>query len=234
MRLRLIAILLLLLCVCSNLFAGIYPQAGIETYIGSNKLFIYTPWIGLRVGLSNNASLLLKYYNHNISFNYVNDELEKKKRTAHLSNFTTALYVQKWGHDFYSALSYFLGSDSHRALAFDSGASLKITKWLFFEAGVYLLNEKSILWYPDEEVRNIFLYSVKGGVKFKINKWISIQPRIYLYRNSEDVDAFTYSIGLNITPKDPFYINLSYFKYSESAQYRFSGDYLSVGLHFYY
>ena len=232
MRLRIIAIILL--CMCSNLFASVYPQAGIEAYIGSNNLFIYTPWLGLRVGLSQNISLLLKYYNHNISFNNVNDDLEKEKRTAHLSNFTTALYAQKWGHDFYSSVSYFSGSDSYKALAFDLGTSLKITKWLFFEAGVYLLNEKSILWYPNDKVRNIFLYSVKGGMKFKINKWISIQPRIYLYRNSEDVGAFTYSIGLNIIPKDPFYISLSYSKYSESAQYRFSGDYLSIGLHIYY
>jgi len=45
-------------------------------------------------------------------------------------------------------------------VTYDSGVSLKTTKWLFFEAGIYLLNEKSILWYPDEEVRNIFLYSL--------------------------------------------------------------------------
>jgi len=83
-------------------------------------------------------------------------------------------------------------------------------------------------------VRRIFLYSANGGVKFKLNKWISINPKIYFYKNSEGVKASTFSIGLELTPKDPIYINLSYFKYSESAQYRFSGDFISIGLNLYY
>lgn len=232
MRLRII--ILCLLCISSNLFAKVYPQAGFETYIGPNSLFLFTPWAGLRFGLYNNASLIFKYYNHNIRYNYLNDEDEETKRVAHLSNFTMVLYAQKGGHDFYSALSYFLGTDSYRALALDAGTGLKISGRLTVEAGIYLLNENSILWYPDEDVRNIFLYSANGGVKFKLNKWISIKPKIYLYKNSENVKASTYSIGLVLTPKDPIYITLFYFRYSESARYRFSGNYISIGLNIYY
>lgn len=231
---RLKIIILCLLCISSNLYAQVYPQGGFETYTGPNSLFLFTPWAGLRFGLSNNASLIFKYYNHNIRYDYLNDQDEETKRVAHLSNCTMVLYVQKGGHDFYSALSFFWGTDSYEALAFDAGTELRISDWLSVEAAIYLLDEDSILWYPDEEVRRIFLYSVNGGVKFKLNKWISINPKIYLDKNSEDVKASMYSIGLVFTPKDSIYINLIYFKYSESAIYRFSGEYISVGLNFYY
>ena len=223
-----------ILCIAPYLGADIHLQGGIESYMGSNNLFTLTPWIGLRVGLFKSTSLLLKYYNHNISFNHTNVNDEETERKAHLSNFTVALYTQKWGHDFYSAISYFSGTDSYSALALDTGTELKITKRIYLDVGIYLINEKSILWYPNEAVRNIFLDSVKGGVKFKITKWLSICPKIYAYRNSEDVNAGTYSMSAIINPMDPIYISLIYFKYHESAQYRFSGDYISIGLNFYY
>lgn len=225
---------LLFVFIPSTLFAGVYPQAGFETYVGSNSLFTYTPWAGMRIKLSNHTSLILKYYNHNLRFNYLNNELAKIKRVARLSNFTTVLYAQKGGHDFYSAVSYFIGSDSYKALALDAGTAIKFTKKAALEAGIYFLNERSILWYPDEEVRNIALYSAKVGVKYNINKWLSITPKIYLYKNSEDVTASTYSIGLTFIPKEPLFLTLYYFRYKESAQYRFSGDYVSLGLNFYY
>lgn len=231
---RLKIIMLSLLLFSSILFGEIHPQGGFETYVGSNKLFTFTPWVGLRLRLTKQASLIFKYYNHNLRFNYLSNELGETKRVARLSNFTTVLYAQKWGHDFYSAVSYFLGSDSYRALALDAGTALRVSDRLAVEVGIYLLNEKSVLWYPDEEARNIGLYSVKGGVKYKINKKLSISPKIYLYKNSEDVTATTFSIGLTFVPKQPIFLSLHFFRYSESSQYRFSGNYVSLGLSFYY
>jgi hypothetical protein len=216
------------------MYADIFPQAGIETYVGSNRLFILTPWAGLRVKLTNNSSLSFKYYNHNISFENPDDQPSNERRTAHLSNFSTVYYAQKRGNDFYFASSYFVGSDSYRALAIDAGTVLKITNKLYAEPGVYFLREKSTLWYPDEEVRSINIYSMKFGLKYRINKWLSITPKIYIYKNSEKVKASTYSIGLTFVPKEPIFITLYYFKYKESARYRFSGDYISLGLNFYY
>ncbi len=227
-------IIVFILSVSANLYAGIYPQTGAETYIGKNKLFVFTPWVGLRIGLSNSASLIFKYYNHNIRFNYLNDEGNDTKRIAHLSNFTTVIYAQKNQHDFYSAFSYFVGTDSYRAFALDSGAAIRVSDRIKLEMGTYILKENSILWYPNEKSRNISLYSLKGGIGFRVFKWFSINPKIYLYSNSEDVKASTYSLGFIFIPKSPIYITLYYFKYSESAQYRFSGDYISVGLNFYY
>ena len=227
-------IIIILLCVSPNLYAGIYPQTGAETYIGTNKLFVFTPWAGLRIGLSNNASLIFKYYNHNIRFNYLNDEEEETKRVAHLSNLTTVLYAQKNQHDFYSAFSYFFGTDSYRAFALDSGAAIKVSDRIKLEVGTYILKEDSVLWYPNEKSRTISLYSLKGGIRFRVMKWFIFNPKIYFYSNSEDVKASTYSLGFLFIPKSPIYISLYYFKYSESAQYRFSGDYVSLGLNFYY
>ncbi len=232
MRIKFIIICLLI--IPSSVFSDVYPQAGLESYTGPNNFFSITPWIGLRMGLSNHASFILKYYNHNIRFHYQNDDSEKIKRSAQLSNFTAVLYAQKWQHDFYSALSLFLGTDSYRALAFNAGTALKISKKLTVEVGTYLLNEKSVLWYPTEEVRNISLYSLNGGGRFYFNERFNISSKIYVYRNSEDVSASTYSVGLTFIPKPPIYITLNYFRYSESSQYRFSGNYLSFGINFYY
>lgn len=231
-KIRLIIFITLIASVF--LTAEVKPQAGIESYIGSNSLLLVTPWVGLRVKLKTNISLLLKYYNHNIRFNYINTDGQETKRTANLSNFTTAIYAQLGKHHAYSALSYFTGSDSYNAIAFDGGLGIKIMDKLTAEAGIYLLNENSILWYPDENERDIFLYSFNGGVKYKLTKWLSVNPKIYLYKNSEDASATSYSIGAIISPKDPVYISVIYLRYSESARYKFSGDYISIGLNFYY
>lgn len=227
-------LILLLFLFSSTMYADIFPQAGIETYVGSNRLFILTPWAGLRFKLSNNSSLIFKYYNHNISFENLDDQPSNKRRIASLSNFSTVYYAQKRGNDYYFAASYFIGSDSYKALAIDAGTVLKISKKLYAEPGIYFLREKSTLWYPNEEIRFINLYSIKFGLKYKINKWLSVTPRIYVYKNSESVKASTYSIGLTFVPKEPIFITLYYFKYNESARYRFSGDYISLGLNFYY
>jgi len=215
-------------------YGRIYPQAGIITYLGPNHLYSYTPWAGLRFGLVPHVSFIVKYYNHNIRFDYPGVGVETVERVARLSNFTAVLYAQKWHHDFYSALSYFTGTDSYTALAFHGGTNLKISDRFRFELGTYLINESSVLWYPGEEERKIFLYSFNSALSFGLKSWLHLKPRIYLYRNSEQVNAFTYALEVVFIPKHPFYINLVYYRYKESARYRFSGHYVGLSLNFYY
>ncbi len=222
------------LILFSNLsFSAIYPQFGIESTGGSNKLFLLTPWLGLRYPVSQNSSFLIKYYNHNISFNYLIEETEKK-RNANISNFSLVYYFQNPNTELYSALSFLTGTDSYKAFALDCGFSKPLLRWLKTEIGFYLLKESSILWYPDEDIRDIFLYLLKGTLKVKLKKNIDFNSNFYFSINSEDVNAYSASIGFIYSPKEPFYLFLFYSRYSESAQYKFSGNYISMGLNFYY
>lgn len=233
MKTRLFFVLALLM-LSSSLFSVIYPQAGFESYLGANRMTLLTPWFGVRVGISPQLSLLFKYYNHNLSYNYINGEETKIQRKAVLSNFTTALYVQKKSVYFFGAFSYFQGTDTYKALAFDGGIGAKIVGNLSAELGTYLIRESSILWHPAEAERYIFLYALKGGLQYKISKWLTVKTHVYFHQNEEDMKASSVMAGIVLTPKGPFIINIYYFKYSESADYRFSGDYLSMGLNFYY
>jgi hypothetical protein len=230
---------MLALILAAPLAGGIYPQAGLEYYSGSNRLSLLTPWVAARFSLWTGTSLIFKYYNHNMRYNYqsfdeTNEQFLTKTRKANVSNFTTVFYAQKSKWTGYAALSFMFGTDSYRATAFDGGVGYAITPKLTAEAGVYLLREDSILWYPEETSRKINLYSLKGNVKFKVFPWLTVNPNIYLYRNSEDVNALSWSAGLILTPKDPITVTLYYFKYSESAQYKFSGDFISLGVNLYY
>lgn len=230
---KILKIIIFLLLLSNFSFPAVSPQFGIEFTGGSNKLLLFTPWIGLRYSISQNSSLLFKYYNHNISFNYSIEETIKK-RNANISNFSFIYYLQNPNAELYSALSFLSGTDSYKGLAIDCGISKPVFKWLKTEVGFYLLKESSVLWYPDEDVRDIFLYSLKGGFEFKLTKNLVLNPNFSFYRNSEDVNAHSLSIGFVYSPKEPFYLFIFYSKYSESANYRFSGNYFSLGINFYY
>lgn len=224
-------VLILISVICAG--AEIRPQAGVESYLGPNKFFSLTPWAGVRVNLTKKSSLLVKYYLHNLQYDYLDELGETKKRTAQLNNFTTAVFAQKWGHDFYVAASYFSGTDDYTALALDIGTELRLIKRMTFSTGFYYLNEDSILWYPDEESRRIALYSVKGQFRYTLLEGLSLGPTFNLYKNSEQVNASSWGILIQFV-KDPVYIHLSYYRYTESAQYRFSGDFFSLGVNLYY
>jgi len=226
--------LVLLVLFASHLNAEIRPQAGLESYFGPNRLFSLTPWIGIRINLTSNSSLLVKYYRHKLKFNYVNDLEETEERSAVLNNFTTAVYAQKWGHDFYAAASFFLGADDYTAIALDTGTKLQLTKKLALDLGVYFLNENSILWYPQEETRRISIFSIKGGIKYSFWDHLEIGPFININQNSEDIMAYSIGFLLQYMPVDPLYVHISFHRYSESAQYRFSGNYVSFGINLYY
>lgn len=216
------------------LFGDIHQQAGVESFMGTNSLFSLNAWIGLRVGISPASSLIFKYYNHKLSFSLPSEEWGEETIKSTISNFTLVFYHQREKFDFHSALSYLDGSRAYKGYVFQAGITQNISPTLSVMAGVYLLRESSVLWYPHEETRNINLYSVNGGLKIKIKKWVSLNPNLYFYRNSEEVNAVSYSIGLIFLPKEPIYITLYYWHYSESAVYRFAGDYISAGFHLYF
>lgn len=227
-------ILLTLLIFPSFLFSEIRQQAGIESFVGTNSLFSLNAWIGIRVRISPTSSLIFKYYNHKLSFSLPSEEWGEETIKSTISNFTLVFYRQKEKYDFYSALSYLNGSRSYTGYVFQAGVTQNISKILSIDTGIYLLRESSILWYPHEEARNLNIYSINGGLRIRIRKWVTFNPNLYFYRNSEAVNAISYSIGLIFLPKDPIYITLYYWNYSESAVYRFSGDYISAGFNLYF
>ena len=96
------------------------------------------------------------------------------------------------------------------------------------------MDESSILWYPGEPARRIQLGAIKGGLKINLGRFLVINPLIYFYQNSEQVRARTVALNLVFVPRDPFYFVITFWDYRESAEYRFSGQYLSLGLHIYY
>ncbi len=218
--------------------ATIYPQAGFEMYMGANRMHLWKPWVALRFSLSDNASLLLKYYYHDLNYDYSvysGDDIIQKTRKASFSNVTGAVFAQKGKTSGYAALSYLSGTESYKGLVFDAGVAQKIGKRIEVEGGIYLFRESSILWYPDDARRYINLYSLKGGIKISlIPEKLFLHPKIHVYRNSESVKASSYAIGLAFAPKHPFYFTVDYYRYTESTVYRFAGDYISASLNVYY
>jgi hypothetical protein len=214
--------------------AEIHPQAGIEGYLGANDLRSWTPWIGLRINVTSESSLIAKYFLHNVHYEYLNSEGITAEQNFQMSNFTGVFYAQKWGHDFYAAVSFFTGTDDYQAVALNAGIELRVLPGLSIEAGTYILNEDSTLWYPEDPERKIALYSAKGGLKYEIINRLFLGGQVNLYRNSEDVTAHSYVLEVTAVPVDPVYFNINYSRYTESAQYRFSGDYVSAGINFYY
>ena len=118
----------------------------------------------------------------------------------------------------------------------DAGISRRLGKRFELDGGIYLFRERSCPFgQPEDPPRYINLYSLKGGLKISIvSQKVFIHPKVYVYRNSENVKAVSYAVGLVVSPKYPFYFTADYFRYSEAAVYRFAGDYFSIGLNIYY
>ncbi len=229
-----------LLILSSLIFLGLkawaailYPQAGIEYYFGANKFRSLKPWVGLRMTLAANSSFLFKFTFHDLSFDYPLAET-RMKRQANLSQFISAFYHAREKMDGYLAMSYFRGSDDYSALNFDGGATLKISSRFGLEGGLYFLDESSVLWYPDQPGRRIRVGAIRGGIEIEIMPFFKINPSIYFYQNSEQVKARTIAFSLVFVPKSPFYLVFTFWDYRESAEYRFSGQYISIGVNIYY
>lgn len=230
---------LLVILTSPGLAAGIYPQFGLEFTLGANNLLLVSPWAGLRFPLSDNASFLLKYYGHSLKYTYTGfdeatEQFVERTRKANLSNFTTGVYYQKNKWTAWGAASFMVGTDRYKALVLDAGVGREIWEWLTLEGGLYLLREDSILWYPEEERRMINIASLKAGLKIKLIEGIFFNSIANVYWTSEDVKAQSYYLGLILSSAGSLYMTLYYSRYSESSTFKFSGNYISVGLNFYY
>jgi len=230
-----IAVFILLLPAC--LFCGIYPQAGMELYMGSNAYLSLSPWAALRVNISANSSIIFKFYRHILSYDYLAETETTNTLDAQLSNFTLIYYYQKDKIDYYAAASYLTGpahGQTYSGAVLDSGLEYKISKTLSLTAGIYLLHENSAVWFPADAQRNILSFSLKGGVKFKLIPQLILNPNVYILNNSDGVTSLSYALGLVYMPRDPVYISIYYWRYSEKSAYKFAGNYISAGLNFYF
>jgi len=231
---RLAVLTLLALVLPGVVHSRIYPQFGIESYIGPNRVFSISPWVAARFPLSSETSFIIKYYDRNLSYLYQDSDGSDLKRIAHLFNLAAIFYFQKNGFDFYSAVSGFTGTDGYQALVLDSGLEFHLLNKLSLEGGFYFQSEDSILWYPDEPNRGIQLAQVRTGIKYLVLKSLKLHGELLWAKNSEEVRSFTIYLGLIYSPRYPFDITLYYFHYSETSQYRFGGNYLAVGLDCYF
>lgn len=213
---------------------ALFPQAGVEYYFGANKFRSLKPWAGVRVSLSSWASALAKFTYHDLEFEYPDDAGNRIKRQASLGQFIGAFYYAREKLESYAAFSYFRGTEGYTAYNLDAGAGYKLNSFLGVEAGIYLLDETSVLWYPDEPERRIQVGAIRAGLNLNLVKGLQVNPQLYLYRNSEDVTASTLAVSLVFIPREPFTFVFTFWDYRESAAYRFSGKYFSVGLHLYY
>jgi len=233
-------IIALSLFLPSLLFGGVYPQAGFEFFIGKNGYLSLSPWAGIRWGVSANSSIIFKTYYHNLSFDYLSDEGTTDAVKAKIPNFTLVYYYQKNKLDFYIATSYlggtrsYFGDRAYHGTVLDTGIEYKISKVVTLEAGIYLIDETSVLWFPNEEPRNILTSSLKGGVKIKLAKPVTLNANAYFLNNTDKASAFSYSIGLIVIPFEPANLTIYYWKYNENTEFHFRGNYLSAGLNFYF
>lgn len=215
------------------LFPRIYPQFGFNSYFGPKKLVSTAPWFGIRLPVTGYSSLIFKVNYQKISYRYINfdeEEMTIKKTMTHL---VSVYYYQKNRVDFYTAPSLLLGNDNYYGVALDLGGSYRLFSRLKIEGGVYFLREKSSLWYPDEEIRGINLYSANFGFSYFIRGNLFINPKVFLSKNSEEIRATAYSVGVGCILKEQIYLTIHYSRYSESLQYRYSGNYLTAGLNIY-
>jgi len=219
--------------------AEVFPQSGAESYMGANHYFSLSAWSAIRIPLRPGTSLIFKYFQTHIQYQYESfDETTEQfiTRTSKniLSNGTTVLYWQKKRWTLFQAVSIVFGKNGYFAAALSSGCTYQVWKWLAMDLGIYLLNETSTLWYPEEESRRIALLSGNGGLQIKFTEWLSVRGRFHIYRNSDKINAYSYTAGLEVNPRYPYCLTFQYSRYSESSAYRFAGDYFSLGLNLYY
>ncbi|MGB9907352.1 MAG: hypothetical protein ACPLRR_08215 [Candidatus Saccharicenans sp.] len=231
-------LILLLVSAWSGARGEVKPQFGLEGYGGSNKLFILSPWVGFRIGLSHQASLIFRYHYHNFRYDYYGSDSGGgpvlKTMKADVSRLAGTVYFAGSRLSGYVNLSYLAGSDSYRGFLADSGLEYKFSHHLAGLWSVYSVREKSVLWHPEEEVRWINTYSMRFGMKFWLIKNLALNPNLYLMRNSEEVEGVSYSFGLIYSPKWWLAVHAYYFRYGETAFYVFHGNYFSCGLNFFF
>jgi len=229
------AAVLLLALAALPLWGRVYPQFGLETFLGGRyRLFSLAPWGGVRIPLGTTSSLIVKFRQQSIAFDVEGEDEVLRRQKSSLSMVTGVYYFQADKIDTYAAVFQMLGSGGYSSTGLDAGLAYRLFRGLALETGLYLLNEKSNLWFPDEALRRITTHVWHVGAKVAILPRLEIQPQVFFGSNSESVGTFSWAASLNYSPRDPIYVTLTYTRYSENDQYRFSGDYFSGGINFYF
>lgn len=232
------ALLLALLALGGGVRAEVKPQFGLEGYGGSNKLFILSPWIGARFSLGSGVSLIFRYHYHNFRYDYYGSDglggSVLKTVRADVSRMSGTVYFSRQRISGYGNLSYLIGSENYRGFLGEAGLEYKFSDHIAGLWSFYAIREKSVLWHPEEAVRWINTYSLRLGMKFWLVKNLAFNPNLYLMKNSEEVEAVSYSVGLVYSPKWWLAVHAYYFRYGETAFYIFRGNYFSAGLNFYF
>lgn len=226
---------LCLLLAALPLCGRVYPQFGVEAFMGgAYDLFSLAPWGGVRLGLNASSSLIVKFRQQSVAFDVEDDEGLRRRSTSQLSMVTGVYYLQKGKLDAYGALFQMFGSGGYNASGVDVGLAWRVLGRVAAETGLYLLNERSNLWYPDEERRRISTWIWHVGAKIAVRPRLELQPQLFFGNNNEGVGTFSYALSLNYAPSGPLYLTLTYTRYSEKEEVRFSGDYFSGGINFYF
>lgn len=229
------AVAVLLALAALPLCGRVYPQFGLESFLGGHyRLFSLAPWGGLRVPLGPNSSLLVKFRQQAIAFDYEGEDEVIRRQKSTLSMVTGVYYFQKEEFEAYAALFQMFGSGDYRSTGVDVGLAYRLFRGVAAEAGLYLLNEKSILWYPGEAERRITTDIWHIGLKLALFSKLELNPQVYFGSNSESVSVLACSASLNYSPYGPICITLTYTHYSENGRYRYSGNYFSGGINFYF
>lgn len=229
---------LVLLAGTGQATAQVKPQFGFDYYGGTNQLQVFSPWVGVRFGLSYHVSLIFRYHYHNLRYDYKTFDgtghLVSKTMKADVNRLSGTLYLGDEKVFGYLNFSHLFGSDQYRGYLVDTGLEWRLIKRLSALISVYGIQEKSILWHPEEKVRWINTYSTRLGVKLWLAKGLALNPNIHLIRNSEEVKSNGSSIGLIYSPNWWLAITGYFFRYGETAFYVFHGNYVSLGLNFYF
>lgn len=216
----------------------IAPQFGLEAYGGANELTIFSPWAGARIGLGTSASFILKAHYSRFSYDYWGSDGQggtvRKNLRADIRRMSGVFYLEGGNLTGYFSFSYLIGSRDYNGYALDSGLEWKFYSQASVLFSLYTIREKSNLWHPEEPLRWINTYSLRLGTRIFVLKELSVNPNVYLIRNSEKVKAAAYSVGLVYTPQWWLALTAYYFRYGEAAFYVFHGNYLSFGVNFYF
>lgn len=230
--------MLMILARAESLRAEVKPQFGLDYFAGTNQLQIFSPWAGLRLSLSYRASFIVRYHYQNFSYDYKiydgGGSLVSKTFKAKVNRLTGTLYLGGEKLSGYVNYSHLYGTHQYRGYLVDSGLELRFIKPVSALVSLYGIREKTVLWRPQEEARWRNTYSLKTGVKIWMIKSLALNPNIYLIKNSEGQRATAFSVGLVYSPNWWLAITGYYFRYNETAFYIFYGNYMSLGLNFFF
>jgi len=97
------------------------PQFGMETYGGTNKLLILSPWAGVRFGLNSSSSLIFRYQYSRFQYDYYGSDgggggSVLKTLKADVNRLSGTIYFGEGNLSGYVSLSYLLAQKNTVAI----------------------------------------------------------------------------------------------------------------------